>query len=218
MDIIRSMLEWKGSGQLRRLDQFVANGSFDIHVELDCQSGTYPWLHHFGLPGVRMTKSHLTITSRYGGYSPPRIASPHWKLPRSLPPSYTPFTEVTFHGYRSSTMEALALLLRHFKFTRRFVFDDVVWPNDETEDVSTAVSLVSSKRPVRRGSCYVESRRCTQGGVLCFLVSAAHSGHPFHGLPSSQATIVVSFLRQVNKQSLISRSNLPIWKMEWGKS
>ncbi|KAI0692331.1 hypothetical protein BC835DRAFT_1416623 [Cytidiella melzeri] len=168
-------------------------------VRVDHDVETDPWLHHVPFLGIKVAAIDLTLTgSAFASYMRTSASpSPHWNVPRSLPPFYTPFTTVALSSFHAFSFNALIKLLQHFKRSRTIHVKHVNWEPPAAQ----AIGPVRHRNPGRNsfgtGPLCVTATECTDCVSICLQTSLLYPDLPLCAVSVAERNAVAQLLASV---------------------
>lgn len=187
-----ALLEGK-SGRLTPFKQLLKG----VHVELQPRSAgreddDRPWLHLlFSLSLLREMLPQSTLDIDHRDYVlPPHITltsfnSPHWSLPRSVPPSCTPYRRIDIQNMRFHSFSKFIKFIGHFTSAEEFRFLGIKWDVDDSAVVTPQRSFTVRRRPLKA----IYSRGCTDNMLVCLQAIKQSPASKCSSSPWTQRTV-----------------------------
>lgn len=173
------------------------------YIEQDWKSAS--WCHRQHITPFKPRRNrgfesrHLALMGPIPSHLPPSaLQSPHWSLPRSVPPCFSPFTHVYLTGLHFPAFASLIKLLKHFRFIEHLRLQQITWGVEDFSPM-TPLSCVSAGT-LRR----VAALQCADNALVCVQASrAVGTVHAFSQLSSTEQVVCLGL------KEVLSGSRIP---------
>ncbi|KAI0342121.1 hypothetical protein BDW22DRAFT_1345853 [Trametopsis cervina] len=218
LQALRRLVASRGSKRLLPIDKLVVRPTARVWQNWETPS----WIHHVPPLPLPRTTCHLTLS----GPVPPRlpisaVRSPHWSAPRTLPPLFTPYSDVRIEDVAFPFFRDLIALLKHFKVASSFSFHNLTWKSVPGQDDFDAVLRPLKDTPNSCDGEYawaygIAAAGCTDNMLACLQACQLYPTFPLFRVAGSASTRrFVRALYDAAALATLGGQRVPECTMEW---
>lgn len=166
----RNVLLKQTSERLTPVHTFTRSVLVDMNPWKEREGDEPSWLHLLsGVPSLRKKLLQSTFIMDHLFYTFPSrfplssFSSPHWALPRSIPPSFTPYRFVTLRKVRFHSFSNFVKFVNHFTQVEAFDFYDVTWNVSDSDIIALRATFATRRHPLKT----VTTHNCTDNVLVC---------------------------------------------------
>lgn len=189
-DGLRWMALKRSSSRITPIPELIKNVAVHIKPRKVLKDDGPSWLHLLFAPLVHKKLSQSPLMMDHEEHTFPRrfplasFKSPHWSLPRSIPPSFSPYRKVELRNMHFHSYSNFVKFIGHFTHAEEFTFAKMTWDANATGGPGPLRSFTARRRPLKK----VTAEGCTDNTLVFLQATKQDSVFPFP-LWHQQATI-----------------------------